>query len=240
VSLQFDQAVDAFANSIDVRSATGKDVTAGPTRTTDSGREVVVPLRKLPKGAYTVRWHVTSNEGHVVSGVYTFGVRVKPPPPTEAYGAGGPTKFEYVAKWGYFVGLALLVGGLAFRLLVLRGRTVTPALERRFYWIVGAGVVGSIELGILGFILRAADAFQLPLDQLIYGDLSSRWSRDSSSWRGSPTGRSCSGPRSSSGSCSAPGSRSRGTRPWTSGHRGSRSSPTTCTSSPRASGSGAW
>jgi copper transport protein len=172
VSLQFDQAVDAFANSIDVRSATGKVVTAGPTRTTDSGREVVVPLRKLPKGAYTVRWHVTSNEGHVISGVYTFGVRVKPPPPTEAYGAGGPTKFEYVAKWGYFVGLALLVGGLAFRLLVLRGRTVTPALERRFYWIVGAGVVGSIELGILGFILRAADAFQLPLDQLVYGDLS--------------------------------------------------------------------
>ncbi|HEY3085700.1 MAG TPA: copper resistance CopC family protein, partial [Candidatus Dormibacteraeota bacterium] len=135
VSLQFDQTVDAFANSIDVRSSTGKLVTAGPSRTTDSGRRVIVRLRKLPKGAYTVRWHVTSNEGHVVSGVYTFGVRVKPPPPTEAYGAGGPTKFEYVAKWGYFLGLALLVGGLAFRLLVLRGRTVTPALERRFYWV---------------------------------------------------------------------------------------------------------
>ena len=134
---------------------------------------MVVPLRKLRKGAYTVRWHITSNEGHVISGVYTFGCRVKPPPPTEAYGAGGPTKFEYVAKWGYFVGLALLVGGLAFRLLVLRGGAPSHrALERRFYWIVGAGVVGSIELGILGFILRAADAFQLPLDQLIYGDLS--------------------------------------------------------------------
>lgn len=172
VSLQFDQTVDAFPNSIDVRSSTGKVVTGGPTRTADSGRRVIVPLRKLPKGAYTVRWHVTSNEGHVVSGVYTFGVRVKPPPPTEAYGAGGPTKFEYVAKWGYFLGLALLVGGLAFRLLVLRGRSVTPALERRFYWVVGIGVVASIELGILGFILRAADAFQLPLDRLVYGDLS--------------------------------------------------------------------
>ena len=172
VSLQFDQTVDAFANSIDVRSSTGKVVTAGSARTTDSGRRVIVPLRRLPKGAYTVRWHVTSNEGHVVSGVYTFGVRVKPPPPTEAYGAGGPTTFEYIVRWGYFVGLALLVGGLAFRLLVLRGRAVTPALERRFYWVVGLGVVGSIELGILGFILRAADAFQLPLDQLVYGDLS--------------------------------------------------------------------
>ena len=172
ISLQFDQTVDAFANAIVVRSSSGKLVTAGPVHTTDSGRRVIVPLRRLPKGAYTVRWQVTSNEGHVVSGVYTFGVRVKPPPPTEAYGAGGPTKFEYVARWGYFVGLALLVGGLAFRLLVLRGRPVAPALERRFYWVVGIGVVGSIELGILGFILRAADAFQLPIGQLIYGDLS--------------------------------------------------------------------
>jgi copper transport protein len=172
VSLQFDQTVDAFPNAIVVRSSSGKLVTAGPSHTADSGRRVIVPLQRLPKGAYTVRWQVTSNEGHVVSGVYTFGVRMKPPPPTEAYGAGGPTKFEYVARWGYFVGLALLVGGLAFRLLVLRGRPVTPALERRFYWVVGVGVVGSIELGILGFILRAADAFQLPIGQLIYGDLS--------------------------------------------------------------------
>src|SRR5262245_17879911 len=149
VTLQFDQTVDAFPNAIDVRSATGKVVTAGPARTTDRDRRVIVPLRRLPTGAYTVRWHVTSNEGHVVSGVYTFGVRVTPPPPTEAYGAGGPTKFEYVAKWGYFLGLALLVGGLAFRLLVLRGRT-TPALERRFYWLVGPGGCGGPEVGIPG------------------------------------------------------------------------------------------
>jgi copper transport protein len=171
VSLRFDQGVDVFANSIDVRSSTGKVVTTGPAHTVDAGRVATVRLRQLPKGAYTVRWHVTSNEGHVLSGVYTFGVRVKPPPPTEAYGAGGPTTFEYVAKWGYFLGLALLVGGLAFRLLVLRGRT-TPALERRFYFVVGAGVVASIELGILGFLLRARDAFQLPLGRLVYGDLS--------------------------------------------------------------------
>jgi copper transport protein len=171
VSLRFDQGVDVFANSIDVRSSTGRDVTSGPAHTAGGGRIATVPLRRLPRGAYTVRWHITSNEGHVISGVYTFGVRVTPPPPTEAYGAGGPTTFEYVAKWGYFLGLALLVGGLAFRLLVLRGRT-TPALERRFYLVVGAGVVSSIELGILGFLLRARDALQLPLGRLVYGDLS--------------------------------------------------------------------
>ncbi len=171
VTLRFDQGIDVFPDSIEVRSATGKRVTAAPARSTGDGRVAIVPLRRLPKGAYTVRWHVTSLEGHVLSGVYTFGVRVVPPPPTEAYGSSGPTTLEYVVRWGYFLGLALLVGGLAFRLLVI-GRRATPALERRFYFVVGAGLVASIELGILGFLLRARDAFQLPLGRLIYGDLS--------------------------------------------------------------------
>ncbi|HEY7148765.1 MAG TPA: copper resistance protein CopC, partial [Gaiellaceae bacterium] len=171
ISLRFDQGVDVFSNGIDVRSSTGKEVTAGPAHSVEAKRVATVPLRKLPKGAYTVRWQVTSNEGHVISGVYTFGVRVKPPPATEAYGAGGPTASEYFVKWGYFLGLALVVGGLAFRLLILDGRT-TPAVERRFFFVTGAGLVACVELGILGFMLRARDAFQLPLGRLIYGDLS--------------------------------------------------------------------
>ena len=171
ISLQFDQAVDVLSNGIDVRSSAGKAVTVGPAHTADGGRVATVSLRTLPKGAYTVRWHVTSNEGHVLSGVYTFGVRVKPPPPNEAYGATGPTASEYVVKWGYFLGLALVVGGLAFRLLVL-GKRVTPAVERRFYLVTGAGLVAAIELGIVGFMLTARDAFQLPFGRLVYGDLS--------------------------------------------------------------------
>ncbi len=171
VSLRFDQGVDVFSNSIQVLSSTGKVVTSGPSHALDGKRVATVPLQRLPKGAYTVRWQVTSYDGHVLSGVYTFGVRVVPPPPTEAYGAAGPTIFEYIVKWGYFLGLALVVGGLAFRLLVV-GRRATPALERRFYIVAASGVIASVELGILGFLLRARDAFQLPLGRLVYGDLS--------------------------------------------------------------------
>ena len=171
VSLSFDQGVDVFSDSIKVLSSTGKVVTAGPSTAVEGKRVATVPLQRLPKGAYTVRWHVTSFDGHVISGVYTFGVRVVPPPPTQAYGAAGPTTFEHIVKWGYFLGLALLVGGLAFRLLVV-GKRATPALERRFYLVAGAGVVASIELGIVGFLLRARDAFQVPLGRLLYGDLS--------------------------------------------------------------------
>ena len=48
------------------------------------------PLDGLVRGeAYTVRWHEISADGHVSNGVFTFGVGVEAPPPTEAVGASG-------------------------------------------------------------------------------------------------------------------------------------------------------
>jgi len=125
----------------------------------------------LPKGAYTVRWHALSSDGHVVSGVYTFGVRVAAPAVTDAYGSSGPTRAEHVVRWAYFLSLALLVGGLGFRLLVLRGRRVSARAESRFFLLTGVGAAATINVGITAFILRAEDALQLPFGRLLYGDL---------------------------------------------------------------------
>ena len=169
VVLRFDQPVQAEPNAIEVRSEFGK-ILSGAARA--HGPTVRVPLKHLPRGAYTVRWHVLSEDGHVVSGVFTFGVGVKAPPPTEAYGASGPTTTEHVVRWAYFLSLALLLGGLGFRLLL--GREELPAAaERRFFLVAGAGVVATLEVGILAFMLRAEDALQLPFGRLLYGDLSS-------------------------------------------------------------------
>jgi len=85
-----------------------------------------------------VRWKALSTDGHVVNGVYTFGVQVPAPPVTDAVGAQGPTRVEHVVRWIYFVGIALLVGGLGFDLLVARVR----------WWLVTAGVVVTLEAGI--------------------------------------------------------------------------------------------
>src|SRR4030095_4634026 len=98
---------------------------------------VRAPLHHLAKGAYTVRWQVVSDDGHVVSGVYTFGVRVPAPEPTAAHGASGPTTSEDIVRWLYFVGLSLVIGGLAFRLGRLRGPP-PPALQRRVAPLAGA------------------------------------------------------------------------------------------------------
>jgi copper transport protein len=170
VWVRFDQAVTALPNSIVVVSADGNVVSRATHEGTDP-HLIATTLKTLPKGAYTVRWHAISSDGHVVSGVWTFGVGVAAPPPTEAYGASGPTRTEDFVRWAYFLALALLVGGLGFRLLIVRG-PLPPRAEARFYKLTGLGVVAVLEVGIVAFLLRAEDALQLPFGRLLYGDLS--------------------------------------------------------------------
>jgi copper transport protein len=169
VILRFDQSVELPV--ISVVTSKGK-VVSGSTFSLQDGRVVAVPIRGLKRGAYTVRWHATSADSHTVSGVFTFGLRVAAPPPTEAYGASGPTRTEHLVRWAYFLALALLIGGLGVRLLVLRRLPVTPPLEQRFALMTGIGVIAVLEVGIAAFLLRAEDALQLPFGDLLYGDLS--------------------------------------------------------------------
>jgi copper transport protein len=170
VWVRFDQGVKAFPNSIVVDSANGV-VVSGVTHSGADPHLMLTKLRELPRGAYTVRWHALSSDGHVVSGVWTFGVGVPAPPPTEAYGASGPTRTEHVVRWAYFLALMLLIGGLGFRLLIVRG-PLPPRAESRFFKLTGLGVVAVLEVGIVAFLLRAEDALQLPFGRLLYGDLS--------------------------------------------------------------------
>jgi copper transport protein len=170
VRLEFDQVVKPLSNSIVVYTARGRVVSL-PARNGASKYDVVAPLLRLARGAYTVRWHVISDDGHVVSGVYTFGFRYPAPPPTEAYGASGPTTTEHLVRWAYFLSLALLVGGIGSRLIVVRG-PLPPRAERRFYVLTGIGAIATLEVGVVAFMLRAEDALQLPFGRFIYGDLS--------------------------------------------------------------------
>jgi len=171
VVLHFDEPVYLLANAIEVLRPDGKNVVVAKARTIKSKQELVVTLPHLPKGPYTVRWQALSADSHIVSGVFTFGVGVPAPLVTDAVGAQGPTRTEDIVRWLYFAGLALAVGGLGFRLLVVRAPFDARA-QRRFYWVVGAGVVVVLEAGIAGFLLRGEDALQLPFSRFLYGDLS--------------------------------------------------------------------
>ena len=170
VRLTFDQGVKSLPDGIRVYDAQGRLV-SGRTRPGRQNLSVSAPLARLPRGAYTVRWRIISADGHVVSGLFTFGVRQRAPAATEAFGAGGPTTSEHIVRWLYFLALALLAGGLGFRLLVVRG-PLGEAAQRRFYRLLGLGCVGVLEVGILAFLLRSEDALQLPFVDFLYGDLS--------------------------------------------------------------------
>jgi copper transport protein len=170
VLLQFDQSVVALPKAIQVFTPDGKNL-AGRPRAIPAQREIVASLPKLPKGPYTVRWQALSNDGHIVTGVYTFGVGVPAPPVTDAVGAQGPTRTEDIVRWLYFLSLALIVGGLGFQLLVVRG-PLPPRAQRRFFVVAGIGAVGFLQFGIVSFLLRGEDMLQVPFDRFLYGDLS--------------------------------------------------------------------
>jgi copper transport protein len=170
VRLRFSQPVTITSNAVQVLAPDGT-VLSGTARTEDEGYVVVAPVSRLVDGkGYTVRWRVIGEDGHSPAGVFTFGVGIAAPPPTEAVGASGTTWRDDVARWALFGALALLIGPLVVRLLILRG-AVPDVLEKRFHLVSVVAAFLVIDVGIAGFVLRASNALQLPIADLPYGDL---------------------------------------------------------------------
>jgi copper transport protein len=169
IRLRFDQHVKVLPGSVEVLNGVGRNF-ARAARV--EGMQVVAGVAPLKLGTYTVRWRAVSADSHVVSGVWTFGVRVPAPSVNAAYGAGGPTVAEHVVRWIWFLGMALAIGALGLRLLVLRGLEVPRELDRKIAVAAGLGAAVTLQAGIAAFSLRAEDALQLPFNRFLYGDLS--------------------------------------------------------------------
>ena len=170
VVLRFNGPVTITPNAVRVLAPDGS-VLSGPARTESGGHVVVAPVSGITKGqGYTVRWRVIGEDGHSPAGVFTFGVGVAAPAPTDAVGASGTTWKDDLARWGLFAALALLIGPLVVRLVLLRG-PIPPKLESRFHLVAVVATFLAIDVGILAFVLRASNALQLPLADLPYGDL---------------------------------------------------------------------
>lgn len=171
VVLHFSQVIQSIPGGIVVRDEAGH-VVSDPAVLGSDRRSLVASLKPLARGAYAVRWQTLSvSDGHIVSGLYTFGVGVNAPPPTEAVGASGPSTIEKLVRWAAYLGLAATLGGLAFRLIALPHR-LPRAAEHAFLLLTGAGMLVTINAGIAGLLLRADAALQLPFDRFLYADLS--------------------------------------------------------------------
>jgi copper transport protein len=169
IRIHFDQTVKVIAKSMQVLDAKGVNHAYAARAV---GTDLLASVHPLKTGQYTIRWQAMSADTHVVSGVWTFGVGVPAAPIEEAYGAGGPTTREHVVRWIWFLGIALTIGALGLRLIVLRGLDVPRALDRRIAVAAGLGAVATLQAGVAAFSLRAEDSLQLPFGRFLYGDLS--------------------------------------------------------------------
>jgi copper resistance protein C len=69
IELRFSEPVDAEFDPVVVRAADGARVDAHDARVDpEDARVVLADLERVPEGSYTVKWRVTSIDGHVVEG----------------------------------------------------------------------------------------------------------------------------------------------------------------------------
>jgi copper resistance protein C len=75
VELRFSEPVEAEFDPVVVRAADGARLDAHDARVDpEDARVVLADVERLSKGSYTVKWRVTSIDGHVVEGRYGFAV----------------------------------------------------------------------------------------------------------------------------------------------------------------------
>ena len=146
---------------------------AARRRSAPARRVVRAPLTGLERGeAYTVRWRATSSDGHTGSGVFTFGIGVDAAAPDRGVRRDRADLDGRRRPLGRSSSRSRsLVGTIGLRLLVLR-EPLPPRLSNRLYGVATAGGIAVLDVGIAAFVMRAADALQLPFVDLLYGDLS--------------------------------------------------------------------
>ncbi|HEY2957223.1 MAG TPA: FixH family protein [Actinomycetota bacterium] len=135
--LRFDDPVEAALGGVQVADAAGRRVDRGrPGHPAGDRRVLQVPLRRDLNGAYTATWRVSSDDGHQVDGSIGFIVRGGGDGWLAAGGAGGGGSGRQAgallacARLLLFAALLVLVGGLAFVLVIWPEGAGTPRVRR--------------------------------------------------------------------------------------------------------------
>jgi copper transport protein len=123
VRLVFDDRIRLVSGDQAVANTGGSILAGRPFQPSGSHREVLIPLRAhLPRGAYSVKWRVLSDDGHVEEGVLAFAVGLgsrRPVSVLQVTGTG-PTARQVFSRWLFYLGLLTAFGAAAFILLVVR------------------------------------------------------------------------------------------------------------------------
>ena len=170
VSIVFGERPDLKLSSINVLDTAGASVTSGPTAVAPGDEEeLVVPLKPLLAGVYTVAWRtVSAVDGHVAAGSFAFGVGGATPPAASTTGAGpssstssaGPTPAAIAARWLMYLGLVALLGAALFGAVVTPGvRAISRRLVPAAWLIAVAGTAAVVATQLTDAGVGLSDAF---------------------------------------------------------------------------------
>lgn len=149
VRVTFDDTVTVGSGNAAVDNATRASVLAG--RPITHGRTLVLRLRALARGDYTVRWGIVSADGHPEEGVLAFAVGTGSGRPEAVLAAHTPLSGVVVSlKTIFYLGLLVAGGAAAFLRLavdVLGDRLRRPLAHLLFFGLLAAFVGGG---GLIG------------------------------------------------------------------------------------------
>ena len=143
VRIRFDDPV-AVGPGNTVVANDGGSVVGGRPRLLARDRELVLPLRRLGDGDYSVRWRIVSDDGHLEEGVLAFrvgsGSAAGPLRSVLAAESTRPDAVDVLSRWLYLGGILVAGGTALFLLLVSRAGRRRAATT--FAIALAAAVVG--------------------------------------------------------------------------------------------------
>ena len=168
IVLHFSQQVTPSSKGTDVLGSAGASYASGAAHLSAKDvRALVIPLApNLPRGDYTIRWRVASADGHLVGGVFAIGVGAgRPPPQLETTQGSSVDSALLVARFLYFIGLLVLVGGAfvralvfapAVRLLTGDARAEAEESERTGFGVLAFAATALLVVGGWAAVVRQA------------------------------------------------------------------------------------
>jgi copper transport protein len=151
VTISFTEPPDPALTSVKVIGSSGS-FEAGPPRLAEGDRStIVVDLKTLPKGSYTVSWRTVSTaDGHSSAGAFAFGVGEPPGEVAADESAQTASLLPLaVSRWVLYLGLVSLVGA-AWMSLFAFGHGLRPVRRLALAgWV--AAVAGFIGLALTQF-----------------------------------------------------------------------------------------
>ena len=148
VQVRFDDPVSVGPGNA-VVAADRTSMLAGSPRVARGGRELVLPLKRLGDGDFSVRWATVSDDGHFESGSLAFRVGSRQlgagaPRSVLAAESNDPSGGDVFARWLFLGGILVAGGVVLFRLLVSRAGTREAAAMLLF--ALSGVLVGGIWL----------------------------------------------------------------------------------------------